>query len=121
MTSAVGIFPEGKSLDGLEEMSGNLWQLCIDADEDGLTSKIRRLLHFALQAFLHRKQNLNTLRVMAADRVMRGGSWLSDAFNCRSARRYGNAPGFRSDDVGFRLSRTLPSALLPSGRDRNAS
>jgi formylglycine-generating enzyme required for sulfatase activity len=41
-------------------------------------------------------------------RVIRGGSWDSDARNCRSAGRAPIAPGTRSDDLGFRLLRTAP-------------
>ena len=45
---------------------------------------------------------------VAAVRVIRGGSWFSNAVGCRSAYRIWLAPGSRSDVVGFRLSRTLP-------------
>jgi len=41
-------------------------------------------------------------------RVVRGGSFTSNQFNVRSARRF---PGNRTDphfDVGFRIARTLP-------------
>jgi formylglycine-generating enzyme required for sulfatase activity/uncharacterized caspase-like protein len=44
----------------------------------------------------------------AAFRVFRGGSWLSYAVVCRSANRRRFTPGDRSDNLGFRLSRTLP-------------
>jgi formylglycine-generating enzyme required for sulfatase activity len=44
----------------------------------------------------------------AALRVIRGGSWLDNAVACRSAFRYGDEPGNRRDNLGFRLSRTLP-------------
>jgi formylglycine-generating enzyme required for sulfatase activity len=37
-------------------------------------------------------------------RVSRGGSWYAYAQNCRAAYRYGNSPGSRSYDVGFRLA-----------------
>jgi hypothetical protein len=57
---------------------------------------------------------------MATLRVIRGGSWNGNAIRCRSANRNWGAPGYRSDDLGFRLSRTLPSALLPFSRDENA-
>jgi formylglycine-generating enzyme required for sulfatase activity len=40
-----------------------------------------------------------------SDRVYRGGSWRYSARFCRSAFRYYDAPGFRLDNVGFRLLR----------------
>ena len=41
-------------------------------------------------------------------RVNRGGGWFSNARRCRSASRYGDVPGSRNSDLGFRL------ALVPS-------
>ncbi len=41
------------------------------------------------------------------DRVVRGGSWLSGARDCRSAIRFSYRPGFRDNNVGFRLSRSV--------------
>ena len=38
-------------------------------------------------------------------RVVRGGSWSIDAEGCRSACRGWRGPGFRDDDLGFRLAR----------------
>lgn len=38
-------------------------------------------------------------------RVYRGGSWRSTASGCRSASRRREMPGYRSDDLGFRLLR----------------
>jgi formylglycine-generating enzyme required for sulfatase activity len=37
-------------------------------------------------------------------RVDRGGSWINDASNCRSASRYGSTPVNRDDDLGFRVA-----------------
>jgi formylglycine-generating enzyme required for sulfatase activity len=51
--------------------------------------------------------------VRAARRVVRGGSWNLNAVYCPSAYRSRNAPGDRNYGIGFRLSRTLPLALLP--------
>jgi formylglycine-generating enzyme required for sulfatase activity len=41
-------------------------------------------------------------------RVFRGGSWDVIARNCRAASRDGGHPGYRIDDVGFRLLREAP-------------
>jgi formylglycine-generating enzyme required for sulfatase activity len=42
-------------------------------------------------------------------RVGRGGSWSLPARLCRSAYRYGRAPGFRLYVLGFRVARSLSS------------
>lgn len=42
------------------------------------------------------------------NRVFRGGGWIGGARFCRSARRAGIAPGYRSHLLGFRV------ALAPS-------
>ena len=39
-------------------------------------------------------------------RVIRGGSWINYAGNCRASFRNYNSPGDRYDDLGFRLLRT---------------
>jgi len=39
--------------------------------------------------------------------VLRGGSWINNAQNCRSAQRNDNDPGKRNDNIGFRLARAL--------------
>ncbi|MFN6204472.1 MAG: SUMF1/EgtB/PvdO family nonheme iron enzyme, partial [Acidobacteriota bacterium] len=83
---------------GLYDMHGNVWEWCQDhwhgnndtAPRDGTAWETGE---------------------MAADRVIRGGSWINDAVDCRSARRSWSTPGHRYDIVGFRLSRTLPLAL----------
>ena len=41
-------------------------------------------------------------------RVIRGGSWLSPAEDCRAASRSHAHPSFRGANVGFRLVRTIP-------------
>ena len=38
-----------------------------------------------------------------SSRVLRGGSWRSNADYCRSARRYGVEPSYRGDYFGFRV------------------
>ena len=45
-----------------------------------------------------------------ARRVLRGGSWINKARNCRSAMRNHNDPGNRNDNIGFRLAQALCEA-----------
>ena len=39
------------------------------------------------------------------NRVLRGGSWINNARNCRSAYRNNNEPGNRNDNTGLRFVR----------------
>ena len=72
---------------GLYDMHGNVWEWCRDwyasysgdaTDPVGPSS--------------------------GSVRVLRGGSWLSFARNCRSAYRSSNSPGDRNSILGFRLA-----------------
>jgi len=40
-----------------------------------------------------------------ANRVIRGGSWGNNAYDCRTARRYGDDPEYLFYNVGFRVAR----------------
>ena len=88
-TAAVGTYAPNAW--GLYDMHGNVWEWCLDwfadameggDDPDGADS--------------------------GSYRVLRGGRWYSPASGCRSAVRGINAPSYRSNDIGFRLVRTLP-------------
>ena len=43
-----------------------------------------------------------------ANRILRGGSWDYSPWYCRSASRSNDTPGYRSGDVGFRVSCSAP-------------
>ena len=78
---------------GLHDMHGNVYEWCSDWPADYDSS-------FAVDP-----SGLLT----GSDRVFRGGCWLSEAADCRSAYRFRfDDPTYRGSDVGFRL------ALSPS-------
>ncbi len=95
-TSAVGIFPNGASPDGVEDMSGNVWEWCLSDHNK--------------PQFDVRKEKLGTKN----NRVLRGGSWIRDFVDgARAVARLIADPSFRGDGIGFRLWVVRPpSALL---------
>lgn len=89
-SSAVGIFPNGASPYGVEEMSGNVWEWCLsDYDKPQLEA---------------RKEKLTTDK----RRVLRGGSWLDYDDGARAVFRDGYAPGNRFSYIGFRVVVGVP-------------
>jgi formylglycine-generating enzyme required for sulfatase activity len=79
---------------GLYDMSGNGWEWVQDYFHDS-----------------YRDAPVDGSAWMAGGdqqyRVLRGGSWGSDAWHVRASLRGNLAPGDRDDYVGFRLARTV--------------
>jgi formylglycine-generating enzyme required for sulfatase activity len=92
-TSPVGIFIKGESPFGCLDMAGNVYEWCSDWFNGDYYKKSP-------------KKNPQGPE-NGSKRVRRGGCWLFDARNCRTASRYGGHPAYRSDFVGFRLVRSL--------------
>ncbi len=78
---------------GLHDMSGNLWELCLDLYKDNAYS--RHVLN----------NPVNTTGSSEGQRVRRGGCWFSLANACRCCSRRKTATDERNHNLGFRLVR----------------
>ncbi|MBO0615011.1 SUMF1/EgtB/PvdO family nonheme iron enzyme [Thiothrix fructosivorans] len=79
-TSAVGIYPQGQSPYGLMDMSGNVWEWCLNKY----------------------KESQVTLDLSGCVRVVRGGAWYHYTESCRFSSD-NRPPHDRYYDQGFRL------------------
>jgi sulfatase modifying factor 1 len=77
---------------GLYDMLGNVWEWTWDRYDSASGAGDRD------------PQRISTGLL----RVARGGDWLQDARHARAAARANFAPHFRDEEVGFRLSRSVP-------------
>jgi formylglycine-generating enzyme required for sulfatase activity/tRNA A-37 threonylcarbamoyl transferase component Bud32 len=94
-TTSVGSFPPNGF--GLYDMHGNVWEWCSDGYHDSYAGKPESL-----------KQN-GSISWPSSDevRLLRGGSWLSNARHCRSALRNRDGRVERLNRYGFRVAASL--------------
>ncbi|RRS33515.1 MAG: hypothetical protein OI74_07790 [Gammaproteobacteria bacterium (ex Lamellibrachia satsuma)] len=86
-TTAVGIYPQGDSVQEVSDLAGNVWEWCMNEYGDPVNT-----------------QTSGTER-----RVLRGGSWIYDRDFARASFRNGFVgPDDRYDALGFRLSCSSP-------------
>ena len=86
-TAPVGSFPRGASPFGIEDLSGNVFEWCLDAYEPYKGKEVLNPL--ASQKGRHR--------------VYRGGSWKSRMSSLRATARAFNEPAYLGNDIGFRV------------------
>ncbi|QYO68767.1 formylglycine-generating enzyme family protein [Leptolyngbya sp. 7M] len=92
-TTPIASFPANAW--GLYDMHGNVWEWCADHWHNSYADKPAEL-----------KQNGNLPWRSDDDdvsRSLRGGSWINDPRNCRSAFRGHGRPGGRNYSSGFRV------------------
>lgn len=80
-TTAVGCFPDGASVEGVLDLSGNVFEWCLEK--------------YGQHTYVHR--------------VVRGGSWGLNRGDARAAYRSLSVPDLRDDNLGFRVVRRPPS------------
>ena len=77
---------------GLYDMHGNVWEWCLDWREGNLgTDSVTDPIGPTSGTY----------------RVLRGGGWSVDAWQCRSARRNGKEPNLTTTETGFRVTFTV--------------
>lgn len=84
-TTAVGLYPHGNSHQGIADLSGNVWEWCLNEYDtpENIASK-------------------------ALVRVVRGGSWLIGQDRARASSRCYLSPDFSYVRVGFRVCCVFP-------------
>ncbi len=89
-TTAVGVYPQGASSEGVLDLSGNVWEWCLNKYEPPEQ----------IQA-----------DTSGESRVLRGGSWGDAAGGgARGSRRSRANPDYRADSSGFRVVSSAPIA-----------
>ncbi len=92
-TTEVGGYPQGASIYGALDMSGNVWEWVEDWYDEN---------------YYRTSPSSNPLGPDSGQyKVLRGGSWYYNFYDVvRSARRYGYDPSSSYYDIGFRCSRS---------------
>ncbi len=86
-TNPVGSFPRGASPFGIEELSGNVFEWCLDT-----------YAPYKAKEVMNPRGPEN-----GRQRVYRGGSWKSRMSSLRTTARAFNEPAYLANDVGFRI------------------
>ncbi|MFN0299327.1 MAG: formylglycine-generating enzyme family protein [Burkholderiales bacterium] len=104
-TIAVGMYPAGVSRQGLYDISGNVWEWCLDLYEQPGVVAIK------VEQTRSKSKTSRDDDPMRVRRVVRGGSWVNLRDDARAACRNDVGPGDRGDLIGFRLLSVSPILL----------
>ncbi|MBI5942822.1 MAG: SUMF1/EgtB/PvdO family nonheme iron enzyme [Chloroflexi bacterium] len=92
-TAEVGAYPDGASVYGIMDMSGNVWEWVAD---------------WYAEDYYQSSPASNPLGPESGElRVLRGGSWYSLDHNVRTSQRYMNGPRFNLPSIGFRCAESF--------------
>jgi iron(II)-dependent oxidoreductase len=91
-TISVKKLPAGASFFGVMHMAGNVWEWCSDWYDETYYKK-----------FSGRYNPTGSLKGYL--KVVRGGSWMDNAFYLRCASRYQYSPEIKRNNIGFRIVR----------------
>ena len=91
-TTAVGVYPHGAAPEGVEDLSGGVWEWCLNRFEDPGDTRVD---------------------ASGAPRALRGGSWLGKPDLARAAARDWNLPDSRPYLIGFRVLSSVPMSAVP--------
>lgn len=96
-TSPVGCYPSGSSINGLQDMGGNVWEWCRD-----------KVMFYREETYYDSVHD--PLGKKGSSRVLRGGSWCGGGDACRGAsRRTGIPPLSCRSFYGLRLVLSVQS------------
>jgi formylglycine-generating enzyme required for sulfatase activity len=86
-TTAVGLYPHGRSPYGVEDLAGTVWEWCLNKYDD---------------------EEAVAPDTSGASRALRGGAWYLSPASARADYRRGSRPDLRFDAWGFRLLSSVP-------------
>jgi hypothetical protein len=86
-TTAVGLYPHGRSPYGVEDLAGTVWEWCLNKYDD---------------------EEAVAPDTSDAPRAVRGGSWDDDPDAAGAGNRLGDPPRYRNVNQGFRLLSSVP-------------
>jgi formylglycine-generating enzyme required for sulfatase activity len=105
-TTSVGMYPQGAAASGALDMSGNVWEWCLNKWGSPHATAVDAAVdatkwHPLLRAVLGSVRM--TRRTAVKYRVRRGGSFHNSSYMAASSFRWNDPPGYARSYIGFRV------------------